>query len=64
MALSAKKTTQRRREAVTFTEERRVPLTNAARDQFLRSLDSKAGPNAAAKRAVRRYKQSRNVKKA
>ena len=62
MPLSAKKTTKAAR-ATVFAEERRLPLTNKARDAFLGALESDAAPNAAAKAAVRRYKRSRASKK-
>jgi uncharacterized protein (DUF1778 family) len=58
MASSAKKARSREEETPVFSEERRVPLTKAARDAFLRALKTKARPNAAARAAARRYKQA------
>lgn len=42
-----------------FSEERRLPLNNAARDAFLKDLESDKQPTATAKAAAARFKSRR-----
>jgi hypothetical protein len=41
-----------------FEEERRIPLSNKARDAFLRELQVETHPTPAARAAVARYKSN------
>jgi hypothetical protein len=41
-----------------FAEEKRLPLSNAARDEFLRALEEEPNPTEALLKAAREYSQA------
>ena len=40
-----------------FAEEARIPLSNAARDAFLKALEENSEPNEALRAAAQRYRE-------